>query len=147
MQPCRLEGDAPRLALGRPALPDHLDQVGRDAWARLVESLELMRVLTPADGEALAIYATVYSRWRSALEAIDRHGPTVDTTVIRFGDGSEIPNPKGCVKSNPALAVAAACESTMARILASLGLTPADRSRVKSLDAGATSKLAKFRKA
>lgn len=148
-QPCRINAEAPQLAAARPEPPEHLDDLARAAWAQLCEHLSALRVLTLADAAALEIYCTVYSRWRAALDSLARLGPTIDTTVIRLPDpdgGKDrlIPNPKGCVKSNPAIGVASTCEATMARLLASFGLTPADRSRVKALDAGPTSKLAKF---
>lgn len=144
-QPCRINEASPQLGPGRPDPPAHLDDIARAAWDQLCDHLSTMRVLTRADAAALEIYCTVYSRWRSALESIEEHGTTIDTTIIRMSDGREIPNPKGCIKTNPAVTLASTCEATLARLLAAFGLTPSDRSRVKPIDAAAaTSKLSKF---
>jgi P27 family predicted phage terminase small subunit len=132
-QPCRINAGEPLLPAGRPLAPEHLDQVAREEWDRIAARLESMGVLTEADGAALAIYCVAYSRWIEARRAIDAHGLVIETSL-------------GGVKPNPAVSIASACESTMGRILAAFGLTPADRSKVKAAGPAA-SKLAKFRKA
>lgn len=148
-RPCRVNAAEPKPAAGRPEPPTHLTGEALAEWGRIVEVLDGLGVLTRADGPALAIYCVAHARWLEARSEIDTHGLFVDSTVIRTlnsdGTTTETPNPKGCIKSNPAVAVATACEATMARILGSFGLTPADRSRVKVSASEAPSKLAKFR--
>ena len=103
----------------------HVDRVfhqnGKE-WDRIVARIEPLGILTEADGPALAIYCTAYSRWVRARQLIEAKGLVVDTTD----------KPRGCLKTNPAVAIAEAAEVAMGRILASFGLTPADRSKVKA---------------
>jgi P27 family predicted phage terminase small subunit len=144
-RPCRVNGSEPKPSAGRPDPPGHLAGEALAEWARIVEVLDGLGVLTRADGAALSIYCVAHARWLEARALIDEKGLFVDTSIIKLADGSEIANPKGCIKSNPAVAMAAACEATMGRVLGSFGLTPADRSRVKADPNAGPSKLAKFR--
>lgn len=134
-QKCRLNPAEPAPEVGRPELPGHLDAVAAAEWERVVPRLEASGVLTRADGPALAIYCAAYSRWIAARQLIEQMGLVIDTTD----------KPKGCIKANPAVAIAEAAEATMARVLGSFGLTPADRSRVRAArPESAESPLAKF---
>lgn len=146
-RPCRVNAAEPRLEPGRPDPPQHLDALGREEWARITAVIESLGVLTAADGAALGIYCVAYSRWRAALAKIEEHGLYLDTTTYLDAQGNRQPNPKGCIKPNPAVAIATSCEATMGRILGAFGLTPSDRTRVQAIDGSARSsidRLARF---
>ena len=116
---------------GIPDVPEHLEGAALGEWHRLVPMLSGMGVLTKADGAALASYCEAFGRWLLALEAIKEHGVLVETAG-------------GNYRANPACGIAATCEAAMLRVLGTFGLTPSDRSRVKSGNA-AGNKLDKFK--
>lgn len=155
-QPCRVNADEPRPAPGEPTAPAHLAGEALAEWRRIVPKLVAMGILTEADGPALAIYTVAYARWIQARAEVERRGLMIDTTIVKASaldaDGNLVEvehfNPRGCVKPNAAVAIVAAAEATMARILGTFGLTPADRSRVKAVGSSAGTaaggKLARF---
>ena len=54
----------------RPAMPRHLDEIARKEWKRLCPMLERMRVLSEADGIALANLCVDYSILQQAQESL-----------------------------------------------------------------------------
>jgi P27 family predicted phage terminase small subunit len=147
-QPCRVNAQEPAPPASLPEPPAHLGDVALAEWERIVPQLDAMGVITAVDGAALSIYCMTFARWLDALEAVEEYGLFIDTRIVRTtgpnGEVLETVNEKGCVKSNPAVAVAAACESAMARLLGEFGLTPASRSKVKATARPVENKLAKF---
>jgi P27 family predicted phage terminase small subunit len=113
----RVNRSEPKALPGRPACPDHLDDVAKAKWAEMVGVIEPMGTLTLAEGEALAIYCGAFSRYLRALDAIARDGITID------GGG----------RKHPALIAVKDAESTMMRIISEFGLTPSSRSKVSGL--------------
>jgi P27 family predicted phage terminase small subunit len=118
----RLPSSEPRPRPARPKCPGHLDHTARAEWRRLLPILERMRVLTEADGAALAIYCAAFSRCRLAEREIGNYG----LLVLQEN---------GILKRNPAEVIVAECEATMARVLVEFGLTPSARTRVKVAEA------------
>jgi P27 family predicted phage terminase small subunit len=108
--------------------PAYLTGEALDEWHRIAPVIEAMGpgCLTAADASALGLYCSAFARWRLAMAAVEQHGLTTDTTVI---DGEA--NPKGCIKTNPAVGIAAEAERTMLAVLARFGMTPADRRSVR----------------
>lgn len=129
-QPCRINQSEPRPPATTPEPPHHLDELGLEAWERIVPKLASLGILTELDGEALSLYCHTYSRWRLALADIEGHGVTTSTDL-------------GAIKANPAVSIASQCERLMAAILMEFGLTPSSRSRVKT-DAQPQDALADF---
>jgi P27 family predicted phage terminase small subunit len=147
-QPCRVNAEEPAPPATLPEPPGHLSEVALAEWRRIVPQLDAMGVITAVDGAALSIYCMTFARWLDALAAVAEFGLFIDTRIVRTAgpDGAvlETVNDKGCVKSNPAVAVAAGCEAAMARLLGEFGLTPASRSKVKATGRPVENKLAKF---
>jgi P27 family predicted phage terminase small subunit len=114
-----------------PLRPEYLDDWACEAWDRLVPHLEKAGILAESDGDALALYCSTYSRYRSALEEIRTSGVTTSTDL-------------GSLKANPAVAVAAQCERLMATMLDAFGLTPASRGRIRTDGDKAQDALASF---
>ena len=127
----RLNTSAPAPDHGLPEPPSHLDTDGKLAWECLVKQLSAMRVLTPADGHALAIYCSAYSRRLRAEESLRESGEVVLSDT-------------GAMKANPSAAIVAKCESTMLRVLTEFGLTPSSRSRVSVPAEGPKDRLSEF---
>jgi P27 family predicted phage terminase small subunit len=114
-QPCRIASDAPSGPKGAGPCPDDLGDVGRAAWTRVTTQLEEMGVLTLADGESIALYASTYELWAEAKLEVER-------------DGLTVVSPMGIQKPHPLLATLKECRSQMTRLLTQFGMTPGSRS-------------------
>jgi P27 family predicted phage terminase small subunit len=76
-------------------------------------------VLTEIDGDALAAYCAAYARWADAEQHLNEDGPIVKS-------------PTGYPIQNPYLAIANKALEQMDARLAKFGMTPADRTRVRT---------------
>lgn len=112
----RINPAAPAPIPGAPECPEHLDEVARGEWDRMIALLDRMGVISRTDGAALALYCSIYSRWLRAKDEIRVDMLTTSDT--------------GYLRANPAVAIAAKCEDQMARLLAEFGCTPSSRGRL-----------------
>lgn len=99
-----------------PTMPDHLGELARLEWTRMLGDLE--DSITAVDGPALAAYCVAYGRWKDAELNIQKFG-----TVIKSPAGNPIPNPY--------LAVAEKSLDIMRQWLAELQCTPRARAANK----------------
>ena len=65
----------PQPTTGTPRCPSWLRKEAKAVWRRMVPELRRMKVLTTADGEALASFCQAYVRWQEAEEFLAKHGP------------------------------------------------------------------------
>jgi P27 family predicted phage terminase small subunit len=130
-QPCRINRSAPEALPGLPEPPEFLDDVGRAAWDRMVRLWDEMGALSRSDGEALTLYCTTFSRWRSAMAKVAEHGLVGQTAA-------------GGYKASPYVGVAERCEAQLIRLLAEFGGTPSSRSRVHTSEGGPKDSLDEF---
>src|SRR5262245_47876165 len=98
-------------------MPAHLDHEARKEWRRLVRMLTKMRVLTEADGIALATLCQAYSTMAKAQTQLSRTGIIFKT-------------PNGFLQQNPLLKVVNQQAEIIIKHLREFGLTPASRSRL-----------------
>jgi P27 family predicted phage terminase small subunit len=98
-----------------PEPPEHLDPVAREEWDRMIGILEPMRMINKADGPALAIYCTCYSRWVSARAELERAS----------GRGTD----RGTAQAKGLANIVKQTELIMLRLLVEFYLTPASRSK------------------
>jgi P27 family predicted phage terminase small subunit len=82
--------------------------------------------VTEGDFATLAIYAEIYSRWVDAKRSIATDGLMI-VTQVTDNNG----NLRTVSRINPLIKVAEGCESRMLSFCRALGLTPADRDKVK----------------
>lgn len=115
----------PKPISGEPPMPADLPKKAQLVWQRLVPILQGMKVLTLADGDALAALCVVRVRWRQAEDLIDRTGQLVKETITK-PDGTVIVR----VKKNPAVNVASDALRHLRALMADFGLNPAARSGV-----------------
>lgn len=129
----RLEGNPSRRPLNnhepqpranRPRMPKHLDERAQKEWRRLVPMLEQMRVLTEADGIALANLCVDYSILQQAQESLSKTGLLSKTTKT------------GMIHQSPLLSIISVTTDRVTRGLREFGLTPASRSRIQASDTG-----------
>ena len=113
-----LNGREPQPAAVEPHCPEHLDKDARKEWRRLVPILLRMRVLTEADGYALANLCQAYSTMAKAQRKLNDTGLLLKT-------------PSGYVQQSPLLSVVNTCVETITKLCREFGLTPASRSRLQ----------------
>jgi P27 family predicted phage terminase small subunit len=107
----------PQPRLKRPKCPAPLDEDGRREWRRLVPILERMRVLTEADGIALANLCMQYSTLLKAQRLLEKSGLLFKTK-------------SGYVQQSPVVAIVASCVDRVTKLCREFGLTPAARTRL-----------------
>jgi P27 family predicted phage terminase small subunit len=119
----RRRAKEPKGPPGPPDCPDWLDEDGKAMWGSLVPMLEGMGVLTRVDGNALARYCRLWTRWRKAEAFIDKHGE-----IYPLKDES------GKVKymqQFPQVAIAAKLAQQLTKLEQEFGMTPSARSRIQ----------------
>ncbi len=107
---------------GLPQCPDWLVDDARTMWDHLIPMLEGMGVLTRIDGNALARYCRLWSRWRKVEEYLDKHG---DMYPLKDEQGRV-----RCVQQWPQVSIAAKLSQQLTRLKQEFGMTPSARSRV-----------------
>ena len=113
----RLNDCEPQPRNVSPKCPAHLDESARKEWKRLVPVLRRMRVLTEADGMALANLCQTYS--------------TMIKAQVKLSElGLLYKSPSGYVMQSPLLNVVNQCIDTITKLSREFGLTPAARSRI-----------------
>ncbi len=105
-----------RFAPGEPRMPNGLSQGARREWRKLVPLLVQSRVLSEADGQALALLCEDLALASDARLAVQKEGLRVQN-----GDG---------LKIHPLLTVIDKVSARVSAGLREFGLTPASRSRV-----------------
>lgn len=134
-----LNHEEPKPEEGTPQIPIRLPALARAHWNRLVPILKKMKVLTVADGDALAGYCTVLVRWELATAAIEKYGiiiaePDYLVDVLGVGPGGERlpPVPTGAVtlKVNAAVRIQSDALRQMRAFESAFGLDPASRGKL-----------------
>jgi P27 family predicted phage terminase small subunit len=110
---------------GRPKIPQHLSKVARAEFKRLVRFLESRGTVTEGEYGIAAVYSEVFARWVSCKKQIGDE--LMITTQVTDNNG----NLRTVSRLNPLLKVAQACETRLASLSDSLGLTPKSREKVK----------------
>ena len=108
---------------GAPDQPDWLDDEARKMWDHLLPMLEGMGVLTRIDGNALARYCRLWSRWRKAEAFIDGKGEMYPLK----GDKGGVK----CFMQWPQVAIAAKLAQQLTRLEQEFGMTPSARTRIQ----------------
>jgi P27 family predicted phage terminase small subunit len=108
---------------GTPRCPQWLDADAKAAWRQLVPQLQTMGVLTRIDGNALARYCRLWSRWRKAEAFLDQHGEVYP-----------LKDENGRVKylqQWPQVAIASKLAHLLTRLEQEFGMTPSARTRIQ----------------
>ena len=107
---------------GTPDRPEWLDDQAKAAWDELAPLLEGMGVLTRIDGNALARYCRLWSRWRKMEAFIEEKG---EMYPLRTEDGGV-----KCFQQWPQVAIANKLAQQLTRLEQEFGLTPSARTRI-----------------
>jgi P27 family predicted phage terminase small subunit len=128
-----LNRDEPKPEEGVPQIPIRLPAMARAHWNRLVPIVKKMKVLTVADGDALAAYCTVLMRWELATAAIEKYGiilATPDYLVDPLTPGPAIPTGVVTLAINQAVRIQSDAIRQMRAFENEFGLTPASRGKL-----------------
>lgn len=106
----------------RPACPKWLTRDAKRMWWKLVPRLEACGLLTYIDGNVLARYCQLWSRWKKAEEFLDKFGSTYP---LKTSDGKV-----RCFMTFPDVHIASSLAAQLTRLEQELGLTPSARSRI-----------------
>ena len=117
----RINDQEPEAPVGRPVMPDGLDDVGRKAWDALCDSLDALGILSTVDHHALEIYCHAYSGYRAALDTIKKQGMFMVRKVTN-GDVRVI--------RHPLMPEIHSSRAEIMKMQAEFGLTPSARSRL-----------------
>ena len=115
----RLNRYEPRPRPSRPKCPDYLDETAKKEWKRLVPILERMRVLTEADGIALANLCQQYSLLQQAQVKLQKTGLLLETK-------------SGYILQSPLVAIVSSAVDQVNKLCRQFGLMPAARTRIQA---------------
>jgi P27 family predicted phage terminase small subunit len=123
----------PKPEAGEPAMPKGLSPAAKKKWKEIVPILLKMKVLTKADGDALANYCECYAMLQQARKEI-RKGVTFKEYAVAK-DGSLIVAKDGSlivlgIKTNPAVTIADKMAKMMRAIGSDFGLSPVSRPKL-----------------
>lgn len=123
----RREAGEPKPS-GKPRCPDWIDPEAKTAWRQLVPQLEVMKVLTRIDGNALTRYCQLWARWKKAELFIQKNGE-----VYPLKDES---GRIKCLMPFPQVSIASKLAQQLTRLEQEFGLTPSARTRINIETAG-----------
>ena len=115
----------PKLPSGAPSIPSDLDSTACAEWRRLVIDTMRMKVLTESDRAALYVAAGAYSVGYEAERRWRKEGMTFE---------SETSSGASIIKAHPAVAIASDAWRRYFAAICALGLTPAARQKVSTVD-------------
>lgn len=113
-----MKSDSNGLERKAPPCPDHLDDAAKREWKRLVKILLRTRVLTEADGLALANLCQAWSTLVKAQTKLNESGLLLKT-------------PSGYIQQSPLLGIVNNCTDTVVKLSREFGLTPSSRGRLE----------------
>lgn len=141
LQPCRTNVNEPQLDPELLPPPDGLAPRVVEAYYSIGQRLLDMRVMTRADVGAVVGAAQAWVDWREACEAIDANGSQLVDDPILDSDNEVVGHR---TKAHPAVAIRNEADRRLRGWYQSLGLTPADRSKVNAQKEQKKSDLAKL---
>lgn len=106
-----------------PTAPPHLNRRAKIEWRRVSKILIKNKLLTEMDRTCLAVYCAAYARWAEAETALKKTG------FITYSE-------KGTPLLHPLLTVIKQALEQMNTMMSKMGMSPADRARVKMEDSG-----------
>jgi P27 family predicted phage terminase small subunit len=126
----KLSKDEPAPRVTDPVMPAGLSAVAQQEWKDILPILREMKVLTEADGKALAAYCHNFSRWIQAEAEMERLGIMVEEPVLGGPiENREIVGYK--YKRNPCNSISNDAQKLMKSFLIEFGLTPASRAKLR----------------
>ncbi|ULQ45859.1 P27 family phage terminase small subunit [Flagellatimonas centrodinii] len=123
--------DEPQFDIEAPECPEYLSDDARAEWDVIVPDLVAARLVSKVDRMAVAGYCEAVSLWKRSLLKIQQLADEDPD-----GQGLVVKGPNGFAMFSQWLNIRNRAYGDMMKAIASLGLSPADRARVKALDNG-----------
>ena len=114
-----LNANEPKPRAAKPKCPAYLDAIAVKEWKRLVPILSRMKVLTEADGIALANLCQAVSTMVKAQEQLTKNGVLYKTK-------------SGYIQQSPLLGIVNSQVDIINRLCREFGLTPSSRTRIRA---------------
>ena len=99
-----------------------MSKEAKAAWKQLAPNLRALGVLTKIDGNALARYCSLWTRWIRATQFVEQYG---ESYPLKNEDGKV-----KCFQQFPQVAVVNKLSVLLLRLEQEFGLTPSARSRI-----------------
>ncbi len=117
---------ASETVAGIPRPPSWMSKAARREFRRVAAHLAARGTVSPADEQALTLYACSYSRFIIAQQDLDTNGQRIRVTVLdSHGAAVEVD------RDNPSLKLVQAEAKTLLTFLRQMGMTPATREKIK----------------
>lgn len=117
----------PELVSGRPVPPEYLSSAAKEHWDKLLPCLEQMGLCSPSWGPTLQVLCEALAEFQEACEKLNS-GTEARIYCETAGNGKEV------WKEHPWLKRRDVAGDKIIKMSALFGLSPADISRVVSLD-------------
>jgi P27 family predicted phage terminase small subunit len=120
-----INANEPKPPAARPDPPEHLSDIAKTEWRRVIEPLFGCGLMTILDTPMLTAYCDAYGRFVQAsrtLEELAKADPVTRGVIVRTANGNPIMNPVLCTLRSS--------RSDMARFASEFGMSPASRSRI-----------------
>lgn len=111
----------PQPLYGVPRIPPSLDEIGLQAWQRMVDAIGHTGTLTQAEWALMEVFADTWSKYTQARDQVNRLGIAL---VTRNKDGA----PEA--KRNPFASELHRYRDALIKLMVELGLTPIARARM-----------------
>lgn len=127
------DGVNPEVAI--PSPPSHLTREARKEWKRITVELESLGLISRLDRAALAIYCQAWARLVEAEQALEAKRRAAEAEGLNAFDACFTQQtPTGFTRESVLIRIIGKLQQDCDRYLASFGLSPSSRSRVKQSD-------------
>lgn len=127
------DGVNPEVAI--PSPPSHLTKEARKEWRRVTAELEELGLISRLDRAALAIYCQSWARLVQAEEAMEAKRRAAEAAGLDTFDACFTQQtPTGFTRESVLIRLIGKLQQDCDRYLASFGMSPSSRSRVKQSD-------------
>ena len=127
------EGVQPEVAV--PYIPRHLSKEARKEWRRITVELEEVGLISRLDRAALSIYCQTWGRLVLAEMALEgQRRAAEDAGLDQVAAVFTQTTPTGFMRESALLRIVGKLQQDCDRYLASFGMSPSSRSRVKASD-------------
>lgn len=127
------DGVQPEVAI--PDVPKHLSKEARKEWRRITVELDEVGLISKLDRAALAIYCQTWGRLVLAEQALEAKRRQAELAGEDEADAVFIQRtPTGFMRESALLRIVGKLQQDCDRYLASFGMSPSSRSRVKPSD-------------
>jgi len=131
----RINPNEPQPDDGSLTPPDHLTDIGKEAWLDMGNKLLRVGVFSNTDESGFALLCDSWAEWRELREQVKAQGYTYEQTTATG---------EMMIRANPAVTLASDAFKRVKGLLIEFGMTPASRAKVSAKQAVTTDPLEEF---